>query len=267
MTSTPLTPSTTSSVTLSSWLNHLVQVAKANLPKVWATIALQIGIVLAVQFVFWWDAINPLLPTFISGPIIFLTATYNDVLPKTIYWIIFFTFGKRLLTKIQLVGFKKAFEPMRAVIPDVKRAMRALGRSANAYGLLGLGLGLIIANNFATYSRFASFGAVNKMDKYFVAIVISFTLSYFMGEGKKHWIFTFSRLSYQALARRFQWTHPYTDAHTLVILSGFVVGLLADFPLILIAWQTGGYLLGAAGLVASIVLFVQAKGKAHEASL
>ena len=261
MTSTPLTASTTSSVTLSSWLSHLYNVAKANLPKVWATIAIQIGIVLAVQLVFWWDAINPLLPTFISGPIIFLTATYNDVLPKTIYWIIVFTFGKRLLTKIQLVGFKKAFDPIKAVIPDVQRAMRDLGKSAQAYGLLGIGVGLIIANNFASYSRFAAFGAVNKMDKYFIAIVISFTLSYFMGEGKKHWIFTFSRLSYQALAQRLHWVKPYTDAHTLVLLSGFVVGLLADFPLIVIAWQSGGYLLGALSVGAAIVLFVQAKGQ------
>lgn len=261
MTSTPLTPSTAASVTLSSWLNHLFSVAKANLPKVWATIALQVGIVVLVQLVFWWDAINRLLPSFISGPIIFLTATYNDVLPKTIYWIIFFTFGKRLLTKIQLVGFKKAFDPIRAVIPDVQRAMRSLGQSAQAYGVLGLGLGLIVANNFATYSRFAAYGAVNKLDKYFIAIVISFTLSYFMGEGKKHWIFTFSRLSYQALAKRFQWRKPYTDAHTLVLLSGFVLGLLADFPLILIAWQTGGYLLGAVGVITAIVLMVQTKGK------
>jgi hypothetical protein len=262
MTSTSISPtSTSSSVTLSSWLSHLFTVAKTNLPKVWATIALQIGIVLAVQVVFWWDGINPYLPTFISGPIIFLTATYNDVLPKTIYWIIVFTFGKRLLAKIQLVGFKKAFDPIKAVIPDVKRAVNALGQKALAYGLLGAGLGLIIANNFASYSRFAAYGAVNKMDKYFIAVVISFTLSYFMGEGKKHWIFTFSRLSYQALAKRFTWTTPYTDAHTLVLLSGFVGGLLADFPLIVIGWQTGGYLVGTVGLIAGIVLLLQKKGQ------
>jgi hypothetical protein len=261
MTSTPMTASTSSSVTLSSWLSHLYTVAKANLPKVWATIALQIGIVLAVQFVFWWDSINRLLPSILRDPIIFLTATYNDVLPKTIYWIIFFTFGKRLLLKIQTVGFKKAFDPIKAVIPDVQRAMRALGKSAQAYGLLGIGIGLIIANNFASYSRFAAYGAVNKMDKYFIAVVISFTLSYFMGEGKKHWIFTFSRLSYQALAKRFQWVKPYTDAHTLVLVSGFVLGLLADFPLIVIAWQTGGYLIGTVSVIAAIVLFVQSKGQ------
>jgi hypothetical protein len=262
MTSTSIpTSSTASSVTLSSWLSHLFNVAKANLPKVWATIAIQIGIVLLVQVVFWWDGINPYLPTFISGPIIFLTATYNDVLPKTIYWIIIFTFGKRLLTKIQLVGFKKALDPIKAVIPDVKHAVTSLGQWALPLGLLGVGLGLIIANNFASYSRFASYGAVNKMDKYFIAVVISFTLSCFMGEGKKHWIFTFSRLSYQALAKRFTWTTPYTDAHTLVVLSGFVVGLLADFPLILIGWQTGGYLLGTVGVIAAIVLLVQKKAR------
>jgi hypothetical protein len=99
-------------VTLSSWLSHLFTVAKTNLPKVWATIALQIGIVLAVQVVFWWDGINPYLPTFISGPIIFLTATYNDVLPKTIYWIIVFTFGKRLLlAKSNWLGLRKRLIP------------------------------------------------------------------------------------------------------------------------------------------------------------
>jgi hypothetical protein len=46
-----------------------------------------------------------------------------------------------------------------------------------------------------------------------------------------------------------------------VLLSGFVGGLLVDFPLIVIGWQTGGYLLGALSIVAAIVLFVQAKGQ------
>jgi hypothetical protein len=40
------------------------------------------------------------------------------------------------------------------VIPDVKRAINALGQKANAYGLLGAGLGLIIANNFRLLQPF-----------------------------------------------------------------------------------------------------------------
>jgi hypothetical protein len=56
------------------------------------------------------------------------------------------------------------------------------------------------------------------MDKYFIAVVISFTLSYFMGEGKN----TGSLPSAVSVIK--PWPNGlrgrrYTDAHTLVLLK------------------------------------------------
>jgi hypothetical protein len=127
--------------------------------------------------------------------------------------------------------------------------------------MAGLGTGLIIANNFASYSRFSQ--ARNKFDKYFIALVISFTISYLLGEGRKHWLFKFGRLSASDLSRWFKFENRYTDNHTYVILSGFVLGLLADAPLILFKWMYGGYIIGALVLVGAVALAMQGKnGKA-----
>ena len=175
---------------------------------------------------------------------IFLTATYNDIIPKTLYWIIIFTFGKKLLHRIRKAGFAKAFEPITKLSSEYKKALKLLSDKAYPLLLAGGGLGLIIANNFASYSRFS--GARNKFDKYFIALVISFTISYLLGEGRKHWIFKLSRLASSDFSRMFKLNNRYTDDHAYMLLSGFVAGLLLDAPLILIHFKYGGYILGTA---------------------
>lgn len=243
--------------TLFSWLFSLGMVGVKSLPKQAMTLAIQIGFVVLVQLVFWWRTINSLIPSFISGPAIFLTATYNDVIPKTIYWVIFFTFGKKLLKRIQQTGFTKAMRPILWLGPELKKAFASLQTKAYPILMAGLGTGLIIANNFASYSRFSQ--ARNKIDKYFIALVISFTISYLLGEGRKHWLFKFGRLSASDISRWFKIQNHYTDNHTYVILSGFVLGLLADAPLILSKWMYGGYIVGALVLAAAVALLFQSK--------
>jgi len=243
--------------TLFSWLYSLGKTGVKSLPKQAQMLAIQIGIVVLVQLVFWWQTINQLIPKFISGPVIFLTATYNDVLPKTIYWVIFFTFGKKLLHRIQTTGFAKAMRPIGWLVPELKKAFASLKTKAYPMLMAGLGTGLIIANNFASYSRFSQ--ARNKIDKYFIALVISFTISYLLGEGRKHWLFKFGRLSASDISRWFKFENHYTDNHTYVILSGFVLGLLADAPLIMFKWMYGGYIVGALVLGAAVALSFQTK--------
>lgn len=238
--------------TLFSWLVSLGVSGVKNFPKIAVTLAIQIGIVLFFQFIFWWQGISQYIPSFIKMPIIFLTATYNNFIPKTLYWIIIFTFGKKLFFRIRRKGLKKAMYPIRSLVPELKKAYRTVEKKAYSILLISGGIGLIIANNFASYSRFS--GARNKIDKYFVALVISFTISYLLGEGKEHWIFKFSRLSVADICRLFKLKNRYTDNHTYIIMSSFVLGLLADAPLILMKLKYGGYILGAVCFVAGIVL-------------
>lgn len=251
--------------TFFSWVSLVFKAALKELPKRAKGLAIQLAIVLFFQFAFWWAPMNSLLPTFISGPIIFLTATYTDVIPKTIYWIIIFTFGKRLFGKIQKLGLKEALRPIRQLKPELTNAYLALRQKAMVYLLIGAGTGLIIANNFASYSRYS--GARNKFDKYFIAIVISFTISYLLGEGKKHWIFKMARLIFSDLAKAFKLKPHYTDYHTYVLLSGFIAGLLLDAPLIMMQMMYGGYTLGFLILGLAIVAGLVGKAGQHHAKM
>lgn len=247
--------------TLISWLSSLTKAGVKSLPSVAKTMVIQIAIVILIQVVFWWDAVARYIPGFIKMPVIFLTATYNNIIPKTLYWVILFTFGKKLLMRVKNTGFRKAMRPILWLGPELKKAYQALGQKALALMLLGGGFGLAVANNFASYSRFS--GARNKLDKYFVALVISFTISYLLGEGRKHWLFQFARLSASDATRLLKAKNDYTDNHTYVLLSGFVGGLLLDAPLILLHLSYGGYILGGVGFLAGIaVLIISARSRA-----
>lgn len=255
-------PSNHSEESVFSWLIGIGKLGFKNLPKMAKQLSIQVGIVLAFQLVFWYEGISKFIPSSIKSPIIFLTATYNDVIPKTIYWVIIFTFGKQLLTKIRTKGLSVALAPLKALIPNFNAAMNEAGKKAIAFLLLGIGPGLIIANNFASYSRFS--GARNKFDKYFIAMVISFAVAYFLGEGMDHWLFKFGRLSVSDLNRWFKLKLHYHERLMYLILSGFVFGLLLDFPLIMLKFAYGGYLLGGIALVGAIVLMVNKGSAPHE---
>ncbi len=243
--------------TLFSWLVSLEKTGVKNLSKQATTLAIQIGVVLVVHLVLKWQTINQFIPTFIYGPVVFLTATSTEVIPRTIYWVIFFTFGKNLVKRIQETGFLKAMQPIQWLGPELKKAFASLKN--NAYPLFwgGIGVGLIIANNFSSYGLMLQAG--NRIGKYFIALVISFTISYLLGEGRKHWLFKFSRLSASDLSRWLKFESHYSDNHTYIILSGFVVGLLADAPLILFHWDWGEYILGVFLIAGAIALAFRSK--------
>lgn len=249
--------------TLVSWVITSAKLSIKALPKMWKVLAIQLAIILAVNLIFW-----PLktytLPTGIAKVasfIIFLTATYNNIIPKTIYWVILFTFGKKLFHKIRKEGFGKAISPMRAILPEFKKARKTVDQLSWSFLMLGGGAGLVIANNFASYSRFS--GARNKMDKYFIAIVISFTVSYILGESRNNGFFKFLRLTVQDISNLMKKKASYTDDHSFLILSGFVAGLLLDAPLILMKLKYGGYILGLIILIGGIswLIYDKLQGK------
>ncbi len=238
--------------TLLSWIKSIGSSGVKDIKKSMRILLIQLAIFASFQLIFWWNVSANIIPAAIHGPIVFLTATYNDVIPKTLYWVILFTFGRRLFNKIKSIGFAKAMAPVRNLVPELKSAYASLGAKAVSLAWFGVGVGLIIANNFASYSRFS--GARNKFDKYFIAILISFTISYLLGEGRKHWIFKFTRLLVSDVTHAFHIKNHHTDNHTYVALSGFIIGLLADAPLILMKSMYGGYYLGLGCIALGLIL-------------
>lgn len=240
--------------TLMSWLGELVRSGVKALPAMLKQLAVQLSIVAGINLIFW-----PLKPHTLPAPlgslvmlVVFLTATYNNVIPKTIYWVIVFTFGQRLYKKVRKDGLVVALQPMQQTVPELKRAYHAFGERAQVLLLAGGGVGLIVANYFASYSRFS--GARNKFDKYFVVLVVSFAVSYILGESRKGWLFKFGRLAASDLSRLLNRPILYSDDHTFLLLSGFVGGLLLDAPLIMMRFMYGGYILGVLALTGSVAL-------------
>ncbi len=240
--------------TLLSWMIESCKLGVRAVPKMAGRLAVQLGIVLAVNLLLWplntWQLPAPIAS--IAKVMIFLTATYNNIIPKTIYWVIVFTFGRRLFVRIKNEGLARAVAPIRQIVPEFKQAYLALREKAWPLLLMGGGIGLVIANNFASYSRFPE--ARNKIDKYFVALVISFAVSYILGESKKNWMFKFARLAGSDVSRLLKKPNTFTDNHTFILLSGFVAGLLLDAPLIAFKAMYGGYILGAVLVAAALVL-------------
>lgn len=242
---------------LISWVSSGINSAIKTIPKKLKLLSIYAGIILVVNLVFW--SIDPyFLPRFLQpfrsliSTVVFLTATYNDVVPKTIFWVIIFTFGKSLFDETRKRGFRSTFACMGKTLPQFRSALGRLGQRAYPVILAGVGIGLIVANNFASYSRFS--GARNKMDKYFIVIVIAFSISYLLGEANKTGIFKFVKLGSRDLGRLMGKPSGLSDDGVYLLLSGLVAGMLLDAPLILIKWMYGGYILGAVAIIASIGL-------------
>lgn len=175
-----------------------------TIPKKIKSLVIYGGIILAVNLIFW--TVEPyFLPSYLQpfrsliSAVVFLTATYNDVIPKTIFWVIVFTFGKRLFKQARKRGFIKTFDCMKNTVPMFKNALSSLGKRGYPALLAGTGIGLMVANNFASYSRFS--GARNKFDKYFIVMVIAFSVSYLLGEANKTGIFKFVKLGSNDIAK------------------------------------------------------------------
>lgn len=224
--------------TLFSWLYGLGVSGVKSTPKMFMMLGIQILIIFAVNIIFWWDKLAQFIPAFIKMPVVFLMAVRTGIFAKTLYWAIVFTFGKKLFLRIRTKGLKKAMIPILRLKTEVKSAFTALSNKALPLLLLGGGFGLLAANYLSSYRL--SGEMVNKLDKYFVALLLSFTVSYLLGEGRKHWIFKFFRLSVSDLSRLMRIDIKYSDNHTYMIMSGFVAGLLLDAPLVLINAKYGG---------------------------
>lgn len=247
---------------LISWLMAEFKKGIKAIPKKAKILSIYGGIILAINLLFW--TVEPyFLPSYLQpfrqmiSLVVFLTATYNDVIPKTIFWVIVFTFGKKIFKQARKRGFKTTFSCLKNTVPQLKRSISVLGAKAYPILLSGAGIGLIVANNFASYSRFS--GARNKIDKYFIVMIIAFTISYLLGEANKTGIFKFVKLGSKDIGKLVG-KQGLSDDGVYLVLSGFVLGLLLDAPLIFMKFMYGGYLLGLVCILASAVLaFVPVK--------
>lgn len=244
--------------TLFSWVKSMIVSVRKVIPGALKKLMIPLAVIAVVNIVLWplqtWK-----LPSSISNVVmffIFITATYNNFIPKTIFWVIVFTFGKRLFHRFRKQGIK-AFDPLKQVVPQLLSSYHQLKQRANTYLLLGIGFGLMIANYFASYSRFP--GARNKFDKYFVALLVAFTVTYLLGESDRGGIFKFVRLLINDISRFLKKPYRFTEQMSHLLFGGLIAGLLLDAILILLKFMYGGYILGAISIIAAITLLFTVK--------
>lgn len=249
------------------WVVSSTKTAITSIPSKFKRLSVYAGIILVVNLIFW--TLNPyFLPRLLQplrgliSTVVFLTATYNDVIPKSIFWVLLFTFFSRLASQTMKRGFKETFACMGKIKPQLIDALNAVGHTAYSLLLFGAGAGLILANNFASYSRFS--GARNKIDKYFIVFLIAFFISYMLGEANKTGVFKFVKLGSNDLMGLFGKPNAVSDQAVYLLLSGFVLGMLLDAPLIVVQLMYGGYILGVTAWIAALVLLFVKKSIAPE---
>lgn len=258
----PIKPQDRKETTL-QWLKKEFQLMLKLAPKKLVMIGAYSLVILLINIVFWWW----LNPAFLAFPlnrlvnlIVFLTATYNDIIPKTIYWVLIFAFYRQLVIRMIRKGLPRTFSHMKLLVPIIKKGIQDLQYAAYSFLLVGGGLGLVIANNFASYSRFSE--ARNKFDKYFVVVVICFAILYSLNRSMNTGFFKFIKLLVKDMARVLRRPVIPSDVSLNLFFVGFVLGSFLDLPLILLRLKYGGYILGALAVISGIVLyFLKARPK------
>ena len=184
--------------------------------------------------------------------VISITASYNSLIPRTIYWVIVFTLGKKMFFRVKGEGFSPTIDSFKTFPSILMKTKVALGQSFFYALLTAVGSGFIAAN-FLTRN--------NRIDKATVAIVVAITILDTLLRGSKTMFFTVLKLLHKDLSSRAKKKVGFSDFHVYVVGLGFAVGLLGNLIFAFIRFDFGGYILGALILVpAWALLHIKSKG-------
>lgn len=218
-----------------------------DLPKIIKSIILPLVVVTVINIV-----LESIPNFYVSGflktllfIIIFLTSSYNSIIPRAIFWVIIFTIGKRLYRRIRLEGFSKVLNDYKTLLDRLLKAKNALGMISNYILMASGGLGFIAAN-FLTRN--------NRLDKVLVTYVIVIALVDTLSKGNKTIFFTALKLFYKDCTSFIKKAGVLTDNQVYIVVSGFMLGLLLNSIFGILKLDNGGYILGALLFIAGLIL-------------
>lgn len=234
-----------------SWELVLFLVGKGikNLPRIIKSVLLPLAAVTAINIIL------ESIPTYsvygfartLLFFFVFITSSYNSIIPRTIFWVIIFTIGKTLFRRIRSEGFSQVLADFRTLPGSLLEAKRSLGMLSNYIILISGGLGFIAAN-FLTRN--------NRLDKALVTYVIAIALINALSKGNKTMLFTALKLFYKDCTSFIKKAGVLTDHHAYFAVSGFTLGLLLNsfFGIAKLDW--GGYILGSILLITGLLLIL-----------
>lgn len=242
-----------------SWELLLFLLGKSikNLPKIIKSIFVPIIIVTAINIIL--ESIPIYLLHGWTKTIVlifvFLTASYNSIIPRSIFWIIIFTIGKELLMRIRTEGFRQLLRNYKIIPNTLLEAKRSLGILSYYIMFFSLGLGFIMGN-FLTRN--------NRLDKAMVTYVLAIALINSLSKGNKTLLFTALRLFYKDCTSFIKNIKPLTYNQAYFAVTSFTLGLLLNSIFGIIKLDLGGYILGSLLSITGLTLILFAGIKADK---
>lgn len=228
-----------------------------NLPKLLLTVVLPLVIVTVINIIL--ESIpNYTLYGFTKTVVlllVFLTATYNSFIPRTIFWVIVFTIGKSLFRRVRSEGFVKVSGDFRQFPVRFKASKTILGKLSNNLLITGAGLGFVAANFLSRN---------NKIDKVLVCYVVAIALVNALSKGKEGLLFVSIKLIYKDLTVFNKNKRGSIEHHIYIVVSGFALGLIGNTIFAVIALSYGGYILGAILTVLGLAMMFLKKNEVKE---
>ena len=174
-----------------------------------------------------------------------VTASYNSLIPRTIYWIVIFTVGKKIFYRVRKEGARPTFKSFKEFPAIINNTKRTLGQKYLYVLATGTGFGFIAANFLTRNNRF---------DKSVVTVVLAIAILDTLLRGKRSMLFTAIKLIHKDLALLVKKKAAFSDAHVYNAGLGFALGLIGNLIFAVIKLEAGGYILGAILLIPGWVL-------------
>ena len=237
-----------------SWqlIFHLLVEGGRNLPRLLKTVLIPLAAVTVVNIVL--ESLSTyFLPGFLRTLVLFLifiTASYNSIIPRTVFWIVIFTVGRTLFRRVRNEGFSKVVSDFRQFPVKLQETKISLGRLTNYLLLIGAGLGFIAANFLSRN---------NMIDKIAVCLVLAIALINTLSKGKRGLLFTSIKLFYKDLTGFINNARELSENHIYILVSGFILGLVFNTTFAFIKLDYSGYILGGILFVIGLVLVLNNK--------
>lgn len=225
-----------------------------NLPKIIKSFIIPLGIMTGINIIL------ESIPTYTLGGfmgkivffLIFITATYNSVIPRTLFWVIVLTIGKKLYRRIKSEGISKTISDLKGLPVEIRKSSVILGDNFKFIALGTIGVGMIVANFMTRNNRF---------DKAAVVIVLAISIADTLTKGSKTTLFTTLKLIHKDLSKILRKKPIFTDDYVYATATGFTMGLIVNLIFAIIKFDFGGYILGSILAVIGIVkLHINKKG-------
>lgn len=196
--------------------------------------------------------------------LVFLSAAYNNWVAKIMYYIVMTRTIIPMIKKIKKDGPKDILDNIMKTPRIILENFKARGVAAHTVIIIFTGIAIAVSNYLMRN---------NKIDKYFICLMVGFGLYKAMSEGPKSVPFSFGRIVTRDIFRLMVKESPFDNKLLYVAIAGLAIGFSAGALAISLFCRNFGNLSDYAGYITGGVLIfigimygvINGKGKALNA--